>query len=109
MVEFIDGSIKAQLSHPTMEIPIQFAFTYPNRLNNNITFDFTKQKKFTFEEVDYNKFRCIKLAYQAGNSGGTYPVVLNVANDLSVELFLNYKIISSKSSGMFFLIICSKI
>ena len=92
MVEFIDGSIKAQLSHPTMEIPIQFAFTYPNRLNNNITFDFTKQKKFTFEEVDYNKFRCIKLAYQAGRESGTYPAVLNVSNDIAVDMFLNDRI-----------------
>ena len=93
MVKFVDGSIKAQLSSPSMRIPIQYALSYPKRfINNNLEFDFISNNKFSFEEVDYNKFRCIKLAYQAGNSGGTYPVVLNVANDLSVELFLKNKI-----------------
>tara|TARA_Y100000994_G_C15669795_1_gene433206 strand:- start:190 stop:1335 length:1146 start_codon:yes stop_codon:yes gene_type:complete len=93
MVKFIDGSIKAQLSDPTMRIPIQYALSYPERfINNNLQFDFTKNNKFSFEEVDYDKFRCIKLAYEAGRSGGTYPVVLNVANDLLVDLFLIDKI-----------------
>ena len=93
MVKFVDGSIKAQLSSPSMRIPIQYALSYPKRfINNNLEFDFISNNKFSFEEVDYNKFRCIKLAYQAGSSGGTYPVVLNVANDLSVELFLKNKI-----------------
>jgi 1-deoxy-D-xylulose-5-phosphate reductoisomerase len=93
MVKFIDGSIKAQLSSPSMRIPIQYALSYPNRiLSNDIEFDFISNNKFSFEEVDYNKFRCIKLAYQAGRNGGTYPTVLNVANDLSVNLFLNNKI-----------------
>jgi len=93
MVKFVDGSIKAQLSSPSMRIPIQYALSYPERfINNNLEFDFISNNKFSFEEVDYNKFKCIKLAYQAGSSGGTYPVVLNVANDLSVELFLKNKI-----------------
>tara|TARA_B100001996_G_scaffold377962_1_gene361381 strand:- start:124 stop:1260 length:1137 start_codon:yes stop_codon:yes gene_type:complete len=93
MVKFIDGSIKAQLSSPSMRIPIQYALSYPNRISSDdIEFDFISNNKFSFEEVDYNKFRCIKLAYQAGRDGGTYPTVLNVANDLSVDLFLNNKI-----------------
>ena len=93
MVKFIDGSIKAQLSDPTMRIPIQYALSYPERfINNNLQFDFITNNKFSFEEVDYDKFRCIKLAYYAGRSGGTYPVVLNVANDLLVDLFLMDKI-----------------
>ena len=93
MVEFIDGSIKAQLSIPTMTIPIQYALTYPNRImNNDISFDFLQNNSFTFEKVDLNKFKCIKLAYEAGKAGGTYPTVLNVSNDLAVELFLNEKI-----------------
>tara|TARA_Y100000994_G_scaffold235319_1_gene224869 strand:- start:3988 stop:5127 length:1140 start_codon:yes stop_codon:yes gene_type:complete len=93
MVKFIDGSIKAQLSSPTMRIPIQYALSYPERLvNNNMNFDFISNNKFSFEEVDYDKFRCIKLAYSAGEKGGTYPAVLNVANDLAVELFLQDKI-----------------
>ena len=76
-----------------MRIPIQYAFTYPDRLISNDTeFDFILNNKFSFEEVDFNKFRCIKLAYEAGQMGGTYPVALNVANDLSVDLFLKDKI-----------------
>ena len=93
MIEFIDGSIKAQLSIPTMIIPIQFALTYPERIiNNDISFNFLDNNSFTFEKPDMNKFRCIKLAYEAGNSKGTYPTVLNVANDLAVDLFLKEKI-----------------
>ena len=90
MVKFIDGSIKAQLSIPTMRIPIQFALSYPRRLKNeNIDIDFTLNNKFSFEKVDDNKFRCIKLAYDAGKKSGTYPTVLNVANDMAVDMFLN--------------------
>tara|TARA_B100000029_G_scaffold512205_1_gene608242 strand:- start:613 stop:1761 length:1149 start_codon:yes stop_codon:yes gene_type:complete len=90
MVKFIDGSIKAQLSIPTMRIPIQFALSYPQRLKNeSIDIDFTLNNKFSFEKVDDNKFRCIKLAYDAGKKSGTYPTVLNVANDMAVDMFLN--------------------
>ena len=90
MVKFIDGSIKAQLSIPTMRIPIQFALSYPKRLKNeNIDIDFTENNKFSFEKVDYDKFKCIKLAYDAGRESGTYPTVLNVANDMAVDMFLN--------------------
>ena len=93
MIEYIDGSIKAQLSEPNMRTPIQFALTYPERLKTEIDyFDFIKNDTFHFEKVDYNKFPCIKLAYEAGRKKGTYPTVLNVANDLSVELFLKDKI-----------------
>ena len=89
MVKFVDGSIKAQLGVPSMRIPIQFALMYPKRLDSlDDDFDFTKYNKLTFEEVDMDKFECIKLAYQAGNSGGTYPTVLNVSNDLAVDMFL---------------------
>ena len=90
MVKFVDGSIKAQLGLPSMRIPIQFALMYPYRLKNiNSEFDFTQNNKLTFEEVDIDKFECIKLAYQAGKSGGTYPTVLNVSNDMAVDMFLN--------------------
>ena len=89
MVKFVDGSIKAQLGIPSMRIPIQFALMYPKRLHSiDDNFDFTKNNKLTFEEVDMDKFECIKLAYQAGKSGGTYPTVLNVSNDLAVDMFL---------------------
>jgi len=93
MVEFIDGSIKAQLGHPSMTIPIHYALNYPQRaINSTGQFDFLNSPDLTFEKPDLNKFKCIKLAYQAFNSGDSYPIVLNVANDLCVEAFLNDKI-----------------
>ena len=93
MVEFIDGSIKAQLGKPTMTIPIQYALNYPERIkNDSASFDFLNSPNLTFEKPDLNKFKCIKLAYQAFNSGDSYPIVLNVANDICVEAFLNDKI-----------------
>ena len=94
MVEFIDGSIKAQLGVPNMTIPIHFALNYPNRtINNKFRFDFMNTPNLTFEKPDLNKFKCIKLAYQALESGESYPIVLNVANDLCVDRFLNDKIL----------------
>ena len=93
MVEFLDGSIKAQLGIPSMEIPIQYALTYPQRFKSNCkTLDLTKIKTLNFEEPDLEKFRCIKLAYDAIKKGGSYPVVLNVANDILVNHFLNDEI-----------------
>jgi len=93
MIQFIDGSIKAQLSEPTMKIPILFALTYPKRYKlPNMSFDFIKNNQLNFEKVDFDKFKCIKLAYEAGKSQGSYTTVLNVANDISVELFLYNKI-----------------
>ena len=94
MVEFIDGSIKAQLGAPNMTIPIHFALNYPNRtINNKFRFDFINSPNLTFEKPDLNKFKCIKLAYEALESGESYPIVLNVANDLCVDKFLNDKIL----------------
>ena len=93
MIEYVDGSIKAQLSEPTMRTPIQFALSYPDRLIvNQNKFDFIKNNQFTFEDVDYQKFPCLKLAYESGIKGGTCTTVLNVANDLAVDMFLNNKI-----------------
>ena len=93
MIEFIDGSIKAQLSIPDMRLPIQYAFSYPERYKlDAVENDFSLINKMNFEPVDYNKFKCIKLAYEAVKLGGTYPVVLNVANDIAVSLFLKDKI-----------------
>ena len=93
MIEYIDGSIKAQLSEPSMRIPIQFALTYPKRYKVDKTFfDFIKNNTITFEEPDYEKFPCLKLAYNAGIQGGTYTTALTVSNDLAVDLFLNSKI-----------------
>ena len=93
MVEFIDGSIKAQLGKPTMNIPIHYALNYPKRIANDTSkFDFLNSPDLTFEKPDLNKFKCIKLAYQAFSSGDSYPIVLNVANDLCVAAFLSDKI-----------------
>jgi len=93
MVEFVDGSIKAQLGVPSMEIPIQYALTYPNHIQiDNERLDLTELGRLNFEKPDLEKFRCIKLAYQAIREGGSCPVVLNVANDILVENFLNDRI-----------------
>ena len=93
MVEFSDGSVKAQLGVPSMEIPIQYALTYPERLYSNCEkLDLTKIKSLNFEKPDLEKFRCIDLAYQSIKKGGSCPVVLNVANDILVDCFLNDKI-----------------
>ena len=93
MVEFIDGSIKAQLGTPNMTIPINFALNYPKRtFNNSYRFNFLESNKLTFEEPDFKKFKCIKLAYDALKLGGSYSIVLNVVNDICVNAFLNDKI-----------------
>ncbi|MFH1197227.1 MAG: 1-deoxy-D-xylulose-5-phosphate reductoisomerase [bacterium] len=93
MVEFIDGSIKAQLSMPDMRLPIQYAFTYPERFNCNfVTTDFFKIGQLTFLQPDLKKFRCLDLAYEAMDCGGTAPCVLNAANEIAVEKFLNGEI-----------------
>ncbi|WP_337865411.1 1-deoxy-D-xylulose-5-phosphate reductoisomerase [Ignavibacterium sp.] len=90
MVQFVDGSIKAQLGLPDMKLPIQYALTFPERLSN----DFERTNlplinNLTFFEPDFNKFECLKLAYQALNTGGTSPCILNAANEIAVEKFLN--------------------
>ena len=90
MVEFIDGSIKAQLGVPDMKIPIQYALTYPNHFPANWKpLNLVAIENLTFEKPDLEKFSCIRLAYEALNKGGTFPVVLNVANDELVAAFLN--------------------
>ena len=90
MVEFSDGSIKAQMGKPDMRVPIQYALTYPDHLTSNYeNFDFMTIDSLTFEKPDLEKFPCIRLAYQCIESGGSYPVVLNVANDHLVLAFLN--------------------
>lgn len=93
MVEFIDGSIKAQMGIPNMRIPIQYALTYPNRLENkNDRLDLLKLKELNFFEPNLKKFPCLKIAYKALEEGGTAPVIMNAANEVAVELFLNSKI-----------------
>mgnify|MGYP001199152849 FL=1 len=94
MVEFIDGSIKSQMGRPTMKIPIQFALTYPDRLNSSmgIVNDFSKMENLTFELPDLNKYPSIDLAYNALKKGGTSCASINLSNDITVDLFLKNKI-----------------
>ncbi len=93
MVEFVDGSVKAQLGVPDMKIPIQYALTYPDHTDVSWEpLDFTKIQSLTFEPPDLEKFPCIKLAYDALNLGGSAPVVLNVANDETVSSYLAERI-----------------
>ncbi|MEN3038708.1 MAG: 1-deoxy-D-xylulose-5-phosphate reductoisomerase [Candidatus Kryptonium sp.] len=93
MVEFVDGSIKAQLGVPDMKIPIQYALTYPERSYADYErVDFVKLGHMTFLEPDFDKFECLKIAYEVARLGGTYPTVLNAANEIAVEAFLNRKI-----------------
>jgi 1-deoxy-D-xylulose-5-phosphate reductoisomerase len=93
MVEFVDGSIKAQLGVPDMKIPIQYALTFPERPESSYRrVDFGTLKEMTFLAPDLEKFRCLALAYRALTMGGTVPAVLNAANEVAVELFLNERI-----------------
>jgi 1-deoxy-D-xylulose-5-phosphate reductoisomerase len=94
MVEFVDGSLKAQLSWPDMRMPIQYALSYPQRWSNVELprLDWDKVNSLNFETIDYDRFPCLKLAIDAGKSGGTYPAVLCAADDVAVELFLSDRV-----------------
>ena len=93
MVEFDDTSVKAQLGLPDMKIPIQYALSYPNHIKTNWEpLDLVKIKSLTFESVNYERFPCIKLAYESLARGGTSSSVLNVANEQAVYRFLNKEI-----------------
>ncbi|MCS7012878.1 MAG: 1-deoxy-D-xylulose-5-phosphate reductoisomerase [Chloroherpetonaceae bacterium] len=93
MVEFADGSIKAQLGTPDMRIPIQYALTYPERFPADYPrIDWHTLARLDFEAPDKEKFRCLALAYQAIEQGASYPTVLNAANEAAVALFLEEKI-----------------
>lgn len=93
MVEYEDGAVIAQLGEPDMKVPIQYALTYPNRVKNSFTkINFFEHNKLEFEKPDLNKFECLNLAYEATKIGGNMPAVLNSANEVAVDLFLNNKI-----------------
>jgi len=93
MVEFEDGSIKAQLGLPDMRIPIQFALSYPNRLKSNFPrFSFADYPSLDFEQPDMKTFRNLALAYEALKRGGNTPCILNAANEIAVEAFLKEEI-----------------
>src|SRR2546429_790414 len=93
MVEFVDGSIIAQLSTPDMCLPIQYALTCPERVRSDrVQTDFARLGSLTFEEPDFDRFPSLNLARRAGAVGGTMPAVLNAANEAAVEAFCNGKI-----------------
>ncbi|MCK4351947.1 1-deoxy-D-xylulose-5-phosphate reductoisomerase [candidate division WOR-3 bacterium] len=92
-VEFIDGSIIAQLSSSDMRLPIQYALTYPERLPSLVkSLKFDELQRLEFFKPDFNKFPCLKLAYKSAYEGGTMPCVLNSANEIAVNSFLRKEI-----------------
>ena len=93
MVQFRDGSIKAQMGLPDMKLPIQYALAFPRRIANDFPrLDFRKAKELTFEEPDLKTFRNLTLAMEALNKGGNLPCVLNAANEIAVYAFLRNRI-----------------
>lgn len=93
MVQFVDGSIKAQLGMPDMRLPIQYALAYPDRIESQIErMDFAKISTLTFEKPDMERFPNLRLAFEALHKGGNAPCVLNAANEVVVAAFLKDKI-----------------
>ena len=93
MVQFVDGSIKAQLGYPDMCLPIQYALTYPERFKNDMArTDMPKINQLTFYKPDYEKYTCLGLAFQVLADGGTAPCILNAANEVAVSRFLKEEI-----------------
>jgi len=94
MIEFVDTSIMAQLGIPDMRVPIAYAMSYPDRIECKLpSLDLASIKQLTFEEPDYEKFPCIKLAEEALETGHTMPAVLNAANEVAVQAFLDEAIL----------------
>ena len=93
LVQFTDGSMKAQMGLPDMKLPIQYAIGYPDRMKSDFPrFDFTKYPQLTFEPADTKTFRNLALAFEAMNKGGNAPCILNAANEVAVAAFLKDKI-----------------
>ena len=93
MVQFQDGAVKAQLGVPDMRLPIQYAFSYPKRLQSSFDrLDFSQMTALTFEQPDTDRFRCLALAYEALNTGGNMACIVNAANEVVVSAFLHDRI-----------------
>ena len=93
MVQYEDGAVKAQLGMPDMRLPIQYAFSYPQRIKASCDrLDFSKMSELTFEQPDTNRFRCLALAYEALNRGGNMACIVNAANEVVVSAFLKDRI-----------------
>jgi 1-deoxy-D-xylulose-5-phosphate reductoisomerase len=93
MVQFKDGSIKAQMGLPDMRLPIQYAFSFPERFTSGFKrFSFTDYPELTFEPPDTKIFRNLAISYEALRKGGNWPCIMNAANEVAVEAFLGKKI-----------------
>lgn len=93
MVQFADGSIKAQMGIPTMETPIQYAFSFPEHIESHLPrLNLAEQASLTFERPDRHTFRCLDLAYEAIDRGGNMPCIMNAANEVAVQMFLDGKL-----------------
>jgi 1-deoxy-D-xylulose-5-phosphate reductoisomerase len=90
MVEYVDGSVLAQLAPPDMRMPIQYALTYPRRVaSNQVALDWKKLKRLDFEKASTRRFPCLRLAREALKKGGALPCALNAADEVAVAAFLD--------------------
>jgi len=92
LVEYVDGSILAQISVTDMRLPILYALAYPERPASNLTFDLAALRHLDFEEPDFQRFPCLRLAYEAAEKGGAHCIALNAADEVAVEAFLARRI-----------------
>lgn len=92
LVEYIDGSLLAQISVTDMRLPILYAMSYPERVESNLTFDMAALGHLSFEQPDFARFPCLRLAYEAAEKGGAHCIALNAADEVAVEAFLESNI-----------------
>lgn len=92
LVEYVDGSLLAQISVTDMRLPILYALSYPERAPSNLRFDMTQLSELNFEQPDFARFPCLRLAYQAAEKGGAHAIALNAADEVAVEAFLEHAI-----------------
>lgn len=92
LVEYVDGSILAQISVTDMRLPILYALAYPERPESNLTFDLAALRHLDFEEPDFERFPCLRLAFEAAERGGAHCIALNAADEIAVEAFLDRRI-----------------
>jgi 1-deoxy-D-xylulose-5-phosphate reductoisomerase len=92
LVEFVDGSILAQISVTDMRLPILYALAYPERPASNLTFDLAALRHLEFEPPDFERFPCLRLAFEAAEKGGNHPIALNAADEVAVAAFLEGRI-----------------
>jgi 1-deoxy-D-xylulose-5-phosphate reductoisomerase len=92
LVEYVDGSLLAQISVTDMRLPILYALSYPERIPSDLRFDMTALSDLHFEPPDLERFPCLRLAYEAAEKGGAHPIALNAADEIAVEAFLDHRL-----------------